>query len=284
MMTKFYFLTIFIFITFLNDSLGQRIERPDKLKPLDFSKRSDSIDVMFQRTLVTFPFEENKSSGEVTDQQFKLSIESIIRIRLNRIASTGNFVLLPNIFAVDPKIRSIEYSYLENNKIKNRKIQDSEIILEKSDSVSFINFANIMKDSVVIIDIFYSLITHNKENIMILKNEKTYYQNMKISIEIPGIYTYKYPIIADCLDQDLKSKTGGIRGYQNVNSPNASVTGKIIVDVLKKDFPNANFQAVYLRINSHTYTLTENCLNFVLTNDAKVLKLKLNKITPIIKH
>jgi len=238
---------------------------------------------MFQRTLVTFPFEEDKSLGEVTDRQFKLSIESIIRIRINRVASKGNFVLLPNIFATDPKIRSIEYSYLENNKIKNRKIQDSEIILEKSDSVSFINFTNIMKDSVVIIDIFYSLITLNKENITILRNEKTHYQNMKITIDIPEIYTYNYPILVDCLDHDLKSKAGGIRGYR-MDSSNSSVTGKIVADVFKANFPNAKYKAVYLRINSHTYTLTENCLNFASTNNAKVLTLKLNNIAPIIKQ
>lgn len=284
MRTKFYFMAFFFCITFLNHSLGQRIERPDKLKPVDFSTMAYPIEVMFQRTLVTFPFEEDKSSGEVTDQQFKLSIESVVRIRLKRVEGTGNFILLPNIIDSDIKIRSIEYSYLENNKIKNRKLEDSDVNLEKNDSVTFLNFASLMRDSVVIFDIFFSLISHNKENIMILKNEKIPYQNMKITIDIPEIYSYKNTVISDCLDQDLKSKTGGIRGYQNANSSNASVTGKIIVDVLKEDFPNANFQAVYLRINSHIYTLTEGCMAFITNNNAKVLNLNLIKVTPIIRR
>jgi hypothetical protein len=268
---------IFICLIFLNDTFSQRIEKPDKLKPTDFSTVSNLIDVLYQRTLVTFPFEEDKSHAEVTDQQFKLNIESIIRIRLKIADSKENFILLPNIFESDAKILSVNYYCIENNEIKNNKLKNSEILLEKNDSVIFTNFSNIMKDSVVIIDLFYSLISHKKERIMIFNNKNVHYQNIKITIDIPEIYTYKNLKIDDCFSLYIKTKPGEIRGYKNVTSPGSPVTGKIIADVIK----NTTFHPVFYEINSCIYSLAENCKNLISTNYTQAINLSLIRVTAI---
>lgn len=281
MMTKFNFLLILIFLIFLNDTFGQRIEKPDKLKLTDFSTGSDLIDVLYQRTLVTFPFEEDKSHAVVTNQQFKLSIVSLIRIRLKIAAGKDNFILLPNIVESDAKILAADYYYIENNKIKNIKPKNSEILLEKNDSVIYTNFSNVIKDSVVIIDLFYSLVSHKKESIMIFNNKNVSYQNIKITIDIPEIYTYKNVKIADCFSLDIKTKPGEVRGYKNAVTPGSSVTGKIVADAISSQFPNAKFNPVFYKINSHIYTLSESCKNFIPANNAQAINLSLINVYAI---
>jgi hypothetical protein len=281
MMGKFNFLTILICLIFLNDTFSQRIEKPDKLKLTDFSTGSNLIDVLYQRTLVTFPFEEDKSHAEVTDQQFKLKIESIIRIRLKIGASKDNFIILPNIFESDPKILSVDYCYIENNKIKKNQLKSSEILIAKDDSVFYTNFSNIMKDSVVIIDLLYSLTSNKKDRIMIFNNKNVPYQNLKITIDIPEIYTYKNFKIADFFSLDIKKRPGFIRGYHDITNSGSPVTGKIIADVIKNQFPSTKFQPVFYEVHSYIYTLTEDSKNFISTSYVQAINLSLIRVTSI---
>jgi len=280
-MNKSYFFTILIFFIITSKIFCQRIEKPDNLKLTDFLTGTTSIEVLFQRTLISFPFEEDKWRGEVSDQQYKLSIESIIRIRLRKIDGNADFALLPNIFESDPKIRSIEYNYVENNKIKNKKFKNLDTLLLKNDSINFVNLSSFMKDSVAIIDLFFSMISQKKERIVIFNNTNVSYHDEKITVDIPEIYTYKNLTIADCMSLELKQKTGGTMGYQNVNSPNAPVTGKIMADVIKKDFPNANYRPVYYKLNSNVYTLTKECLDINSSIYSATVNLSLIRVTPI---
>lgn len=281
-MSKSCLLMILFFISLYSLAFSQRIEKPGDLNLSDFSISSSSIDVLYQRTLITFLFDEDKSQAKVTDQQFRLSIESIIRIRLTRSSRNYNFVLFPNVFESDPKLKSIQYYYIDKGKIQNNKLKNIDALLAKNDSAHYINFKDIIHDSISIIELHFSLITQKKGEISIFNNKDVHYSNEKITINIPEIYTYKNLQVNDCFGLDIQNMQGSVRGYYDVNLPNANVIGKILADIFQKDYRGSTYRPVYFRINSFVYTLTDECKNNMSINYSPVLDLSLMSVASIL--
>jgi hypothetical protein len=258
---------------------AQRIEKPDKLKPLDFTKTDRPICVQFQRILVTFPFEENIQSGGATDQQFKLSIESIIRISFKEALKDTSFILLSNIYGSEIKIKSMNYYYLDNNKIINKPFDQSDMVLGKNDSVFYANFSSIIKNPNSIIELNYSLLTSSKENIIFNINKNLPYQNLKINIDIPEIYSYAIIKKNNCLSLKTGRKSGQTMGYKNANSPNATMTGKILAQVFQKNMPGSDYRPVYLMLIPNVYSLSDDCNSLISNADCQILNLKRSLIS-----
>jgi|WetSurMetagenome_2_1015567.scaffolds.fasta_scaffold237936_2 hypothetical protein len=257
-MYKFFILTFILTFSSIISSFSQRPEKPQKVKPSDFSLNTNSPQVLYHRALVTFPFKEDKSNGHVTDKQFTLSIEFISRIYLSKSSCNKDFILLSKIFNSIPIIQSIDYYHLDNNKIKKSQIKNSELNLESNDVFYYANFSPLIKDSIAIIDLSYSMTTEKKDFIVLLNTDNVPLHDMKVKIDIPEIYTYKNLRISDCLNSKKINEFGILRGYQLANS-SAPITGEILADIFKKQFPNANYKPVYFNIKSTLYTWNDSC-------------------------
>jgi hypothetical protein len=271
---KQFFLICFFLSMLLNANVfGQRLKKPDKLKLADFSV-ANNIAVLYQRTYVSFLFKEDVSRGNVTDNQFKLSAEYILRIFLTKPTSSKDFQLLSKTYNVIPKIKSIDYYSLENNKIKKSDIENSLIKVEQNENVFYTNFSSLMKDSIAIIDLSYSIISDKKDSIVILNYNNIPLHDAIIIIDVPEIYTYSSLKSAGCLELETSTKQGFVRGYQMANS-NAPVTGKAMADAFKIQFPKADYRPVYFKINSYNYTWTSKCSSVITPN---ILSLYVSRI------
>lgn len=246
-----------ISLLIIANGFGQMIKRPAKVKPTDF-ETSTGMKVLYQRTLVTFPFREDVSSGNVTDKQFKLSLEFIIRVLLNKSDCNKNFPLLSTAYTGSLKVTSIDYYTLEKNKIKKTDIEKSLIKTEKDGDAIQTNFSSMMKDSVAIIDLFYSIVSDNKDSIIILNYNDIPLQDTKITIDIPEFYAYSSVQKSDCFESETSNRQGYVRGYKLANS-NSSITGKAIAEAMKIQFPKAEYRPVYYKVHSTSYIWKSNC-------------------------
>jgi hypothetical protein len=257
-MCKYYSLILLLAFSLQISTFSQRPENPQKLKSSDFLIDNAPPQISYLRTLVTFPFQEDKSNGKVTDNQFKLSIKSISRLHLSKASCNIDYVLSSKLLVSPPIIQSIDYYYLEGNKIKKREIKNSDLIVENNDLFYYVNFSSLINDSLVIIDLSYYVTSEKKDLIVLVNPASIPIQDMKLIVDIPEIYLYKNLITSDCLMVKASSHLGSIRGYRLANS-SGSITGEILAKVFKEQFPNANYEPVYYKLNSNIYTWIKDC-------------------------
>jgi hypothetical protein len=278
-----YIKLLFVLLYFwtFNSVLSQKIEKLEKITAEDFNGKS-AFPIYFLResALITFPFLEDKFEPGAKDKQFDLSIETIMRFSICKSNSDLKVVLCSNTYSVKLNIKSISIYSLHNKTIKTEKVKNLDLKIFQNDSSIFADLSNIVKDSLDILDLNYSLITKKKQDIIVTKTKNAGYDNFYIRIDIPEIYTYKNDHIDSCLNVKIASKNGQIMGYET-SSANSSLTAKFWVDFNTKNNPKLIYRPVLFQIKSFVYTLNNDCIKSFEKSNQDIIKLKLSRIAEI---
>jgi hypothetical protein len=278
-----YFNLIYVLLCFCTSNclFSQKIERLEKVTPEDFSRKNTfPIYFLHQSSLIVFPFTEDIFEPGAKDKQFDMSIETLMRFSICKTKSESKIVLCSNIYSVKLNFKSINIYSLHNQTVKTEKIKNSEIQIFENDSSIFADFSNIVKDSLNIIDLNYSLITKKKQDIIVSKTKNAGYENFLIRIDIPEIYTYRNLHLDSCLNEKIANKNGQIMGYETSLS-NSSLTAKFWADLNKKNNPSLIYRPVMFQIKSIVYNLNNDCIKSFEESKQDIIKLKLSRITEI---
>jgi hypothetical protein len=250
---KFYFTTILII--FSSCVFSQKLRTPEKLTQNQFMLRSPKYPLILQNNnLITFPYHYNNNITGALDKYFTIEIESHLRLLIKKSDSCQLFVL-PASFENGVKIKTVKYHYLNENKITERKVIETEISQTTTDKGSFLDFSKIISDSTAIIDIFLKSESNNKQKISLILDKDKTYKSYSIQIYIPKIYIYKEnydSCLSTKIEKDLEGPRIGYVGGSDV----------LICEVLAKSFSRYNggkYTPVYCKIDHLSYTSNAQC-------------------------
>jgi hypothetical protein len=275
-------LSFFLLMLTLNSSgnlYSQKIDPPRPVTSDDFVfNKEKPLTILSSSTLVTYPFLELGFAVGAIDYNFKLKIESVVRLRFTLIDKNLQFLLVPKEYDTKPDIIYLKYYTIKNHEVISSKIKKSGIQITITESGYMLDLSSLINDSIAIIDLDYWIRPKSKE-ILVFYNHKDFEcLSERIKLDIPEIYNYDISALNKCYSLNVTTRPeGGIVGYKSYSSATGIISANNM-RYLKKNNPNESFQPMHYNLKSYLIESKQNCINVPNQNNTKIFNFTLKEI------
>jgi len=264
--------------------LSQKLDKPNSINIQDFDiSNFNRATVLYNNTLVTFPYKIDYGEAGALDKLFSLRIEGVIRLCLPKNEAMESIAIIPVIYGQEPTINSIMLYYQTGNSITTEKIKTKDLEVFQDSIYYYCSLSNIGSTNNTVIDLFYTCNTplnQAKEKITFRLIRNLVYKDFNVQVIIPEIYYY-----TDLLNEPLvtievgKNYKGPLIGYWNpFGGPH--LTCKALMESFKKAF-GARYEEVYCSQNLTSIRLKSAYRGIVVDSDKEIVSLKLMGINEI---
>lgn len=247
------FILIILMLTCLEQIYSQKISSPQEVTINDFNPQLIGSTYLYYRSLITFPYIENKFEVGAVDKLFSLRFENYLRGSFN--IKDSDILMIPSNYKSKLIIKSIKYFYVDKEKICTRAVKKTDLKFKETEKGYMLDLSTIKRDSNFIIDLRYVFETNDKSIVNFEFEKEKKYVDAKVEIFIPEIYIYNVSYDENYLSKIIEKELLGPKiGYRSISNANNNIIGSYWVEFQKKNNPNATFSDVHCKTSLFTFT------------------------------